>query len=52
MTFHGRFSLAEAVSLHAAHEGADAGGFPNGNLRHFSVEAQPETCIAETAQAE
>jgi hypothetical protein len=49
MTYHGRFSLAEAVSLRAAHEGADAGGFPDGNLQYFSVKAQPETCVRETA---
>src|SRR6185295_10400100 len=40
--------LAEACSLHAAHEGADAGGFPDGNLRYFSAETQPERCVAET----
>jgi hypothetical protein len=35
MTYHGRFSLAEAGSLQAAHEGASAGGFPGGNLDIF-----------------
>jgi hypothetical protein len=35
MTYHGRFSLAEAGSLRAAHEGASAGGFPDGNLDIF-----------------
>jgi hypothetical protein len=44
--------LAEACSLHAAHVGADAGGFPDGNLQYFSVEAQPETYVTEIALAE
>jgi hypothetical protein len=52
MTYHGRFSLVEAFSLHVAHEGADADGFPNGNLQYFSAEAQPETCATEAAPAE
>jgi hypothetical protein len=52
MDYHGRSPLAEACSLHAAHGGADVGGFPNGNLRYFSVGAQPENCFTETALAE
>jgi len=35
-----------------AHEGADAGGFPGGNLQYFFVDAQLETCATETASTE
>src|SRR5215212_2244957 len=38
--------------LYTRHMGADAGGFPDGNLQYFSVKAQPETCSRETALAE